>query len=274
MGGFFLDEVRHIDSNIDFDFEDIEIRPFALEALMEQLRESSVDTRDALRDFKPIADKFQMRVIKAQDQTIRMVAPAGSGKTQTIVNRVLSQIKEGMNSNRILVLTFDNAAVSSVKDKLRRELEKLPSYVDEPNVRTLNAFGYWVIREHIPEEYRDVAQSYRCRRLLQEAKNRLREKSHRRFKALPSSIADTFYLDFFSLLKNELFDPRKHDAQAIAEFMQRISQAEVFFRIQWTRIKSRWLFSQLFGCSPCMNGFFGERNYWISMTRSYGRMLS
>jgi hypothetical protein len=42
-----------------------------------------------------------------------MVAPAGSGKTQTIINRVLARIQAGMRPSRVLVLTFDNSAAQA-----------------------------------------------------------------------------------------------------------------------------------------------------------------
>ena len=48
-----------------------------------------------------------------------MVAPAGSGKTQTIVERVLGRIAEGVPPSRILVLTFDRAARRSLVERLR-----------------------------------------------------------------------------------------------------------------------------------------------------------
>ena len=63
------------------------------------------------------ADEHQRRVIQCRARTLRMVAPAGSGKTQTIVERVLGRIAEGMAPERVLVLTFDRAARRSLVER-------------------------------------------------------------------------------------------------------------------------------------------------------------
>jgi superfamily I DNA/RNA helicase len=42
-------------------------------------------------------------------------------------------------------------------------------------------------------------------------------------------LAFRFYLEFFSFLKNSLFDPRALDPQAFTDFLLECPQAEVFF---------------------------------------------
>lgn len=98
--------------------DDFELRSEVLAELEKQLAEAGDDTRAALSSFIPNADSFQMAVIKASDHTIRLVAPAGSGKTQTIVQRVLSRIQGGVKPERILLLTFDRAAATSIRSAL------------------------------------------------------------------------------------------------------------------------------------------------------------
>ena len=81
-----------------------------------------------------------------------MVAPAGAGKTQTIINRVLHRVQHGQNPARTLLLTFDNAAVNSIRLRLRDKLGELVGL----RIMTLNAYGYSVLRECFPQEYRPV----------------------------------------------------------------------------------------------------------------------
>lgn len=208
---------HHIFSNLDFTLN-FEVRQQALDQLEYRLTQSTIDSREALASYVPDADQYQTRVIEAADRTIRVLAPAGSGKTQTVVNRVLWNMRNGLKANRMLVLTFDNAAGSSIVSKLNEQLETATINLnDRPLVSTLNAFGYSILREFVPVEYRPVAPNYRERRFFREVKQGLKEKSPDRYSALPVNLADSFYLEFFSLLKNELFDPRQPDPQRLAD---------------------------------------------------------
>lgn len=63
-----------------------------------------------------LPDVFQQQAIDSMARGIRIVAPAGSGKSETLARRVAKRIeKDGVDPERILVLTFDNAAKKSLK---------------------------------------------------------------------------------------------------------------------------------------------------------------
>jgi superfamily I DNA/RNA helicase len=62
-------------------------------------------------------DPDQQRVVTCRDRTIRVVAPAGAGKTRTVVERVLIRIRAGLDPQRILVLTFDNSAAAALESR-------------------------------------------------------------------------------------------------------------------------------------------------------------
>jgi hypothetical protein len=51
------------------------------------------------------------------------------------------------------VLTFDNAAVNSIKIKLREKLAALGIELAGLRIQTLNAYGYSVLKERFPSEY-------------------------------------------------------------------------------------------------------------------------
>ncbi|NLS76154.1 MAG: ATP-dependent helicase [Chloroflexi bacterium] len=210
---------RHIVADLEF-ADDLELRPEAIEQLQMRLAESPIDVREALASYTPDADADQSAVIESSGRTIRVLAPAGSGKTQTVVNRVLAIIRKGVHPKRILVLTFDNAAVGAINGKFNQKLEdNQVALSDRPTVSTLNAFGYAVLREFVPSEYKLVIPDYRSRRLLREIKEALRQKSPGRYAALPQNLADNLYLEFFSVLKNALFDPRSPNTQRLADFI-------------------------------------------------------
>jgi DNA helicase II / ATP-dependent DNA helicase PcrA len=73
-----------------------------------------------LDTFSIDADADQRRFIVSDKDTIRLLAPAGSGKTQTIVNRILyKHIQNGTPLRAFLVLTFDNSACASLREKFQ-----------------------------------------------------------------------------------------------------------------------------------------------------------
>ena len=121
---------------------DFDIREEVFKKLRGKLLESPVEVREALDAFKPLVDPYQEKVLQATGKTIRVVAPAGSGKTQTMINRIVYRIKEGIRPDRILMLTFDNAAAKSALDKLNEQYGKIGLVNQRPIVKTLNAFGY------------------------------------------------------------------------------------------------------------------------------------
>ena len=151
-------------------------------------------------------------MIECRSQTIRMVAPAGSGKTQTIVERVLARIDEGVRPDRVLVLTFDRAARRSLVERLAsRSLER---GIDALNctVSTLNAFGAALLRRHAPEEAHAVTDDALGDRLLAESAAEC---------GLAAELVGHAGLvhEVFALLKNALHDPRTGSAREFARFL-------------------------------------------------------
>ncbi len=189
------------------------------------------DRRGLIRRSTLKADSYQMKAINAREETIRVVATPGSGKTQTILNRVIGRVGEGISPNRFLILTFDNSAVKAIVSKLREQSDESLLSLHSLRIRTLNSLGYEILRNDFPQEYRPIIHDSRRRLLLREVKKALRERSADRFCALPVGVKDSVYLEFFSLLKNELFDPRDLQPQGFADFMLASQQAKPFFEI-------------------------------------------
>ena len=220
--------VNRILTDLNFS-TDFKVRDQALEALTRRIKEAAVNTRQALAPFAVAADPHQDAVIRSPAGTIRMVAPAGAGKTQTIINRVLHRVQQGLNPARTLLLTFDNAAVNSIKLKLRERLTELGTELSQLRLSTLNAYGYSVLREFFQPEYKQVIESRRQYGLVRELRNELSKRNSGQNSPLPEFLAFRFYLEFFSFLKNSLFDPRTLDPQAFTDFLLACPQAEVFF---------------------------------------------
>jgi DNA helicase-2/ATP-dependent DNA helicase PcrA len=201
-------------SNDDgFVFEDM----FALDAASERrLDEIARQFRPLegtrLFEFSPEADAEQQRFIDSEAKTIRLLAPAGSGKTQSIANRVIRRASRGESLDRFLILTFDNAASQSLREKFRAGLEAIPALAPgNVEVLTLNKFGYGLFRGVLNDRYRRLTLGNPPERDQHEALHRaLRDLESMRpdvHELLPRQLARRVYLDLIATLKNNLVLP-------------------------------------------------------------------
>ena len=65
-----------------------------------------------------LSDEQHEVVVSRIDQNIRVIASAGSGKTSTIIYRILYLIDKGIDPERILLTTFSVDAAESMKNKI------------------------------------------------------------------------------------------------------------------------------------------------------------
>jgi len=103
----------------------------------------------------------QQECIDNIDGKVLVLAGPGTGKTFTIVQRIKSMIKnKGISPEKILCLTFTEAAAGEMKNRIDKELDKLDSGV---NVYTYHSFCNEIIQENsdefeIPENYRIISE--------------------------------------------------------------------------------------------------------------------
>jgi superfamily I DNA/RNA helicase/very-short-patch-repair endonuclease len=86
-------------------------------------------------------DTSQQAAVATISGPIRVLAPAGSGKTKTLVNRILHLLNRGIAAERILALAFNKKAKDEMQDRLERR------GVRGVEVRTFHSFGYEIVRE-------------------------------------------------------------------------------------------------------------------------------
>ena len=94
----------------------------------------------------------QRRAIETRGRNILLSAAAGSGKTTVLVERVLRLVAEdGIDVDRMLVVTFTRAAASDMRAKLSRSLNERAAAgdarcrdqllkLDRASISTLHAF--------------------------------------------------------------------------------------------------------------------------------------
>ena len=66
----------------------------------------------------------QLRAIEERDGNILVAAAAGSGKTAVLIERILEIIKHNIDIDKMLIVTYTNAAAAEMKDRLYMALQK------------------------------------------------------------------------------------------------------------------------------------------------------
>ena len=108
-------------------------------------------------------DPSQMAAVKSVAGPIRVLAPAGSGKTKTLINRILNLLNQGISPEKILALAFNKKA----RDEMQERLERKGIHGIE--VRTFHSLGYEIVRESLGWTFSGSAHKKTSRELMQAA---------------------------------------------------------------------------------------------------------
>ena len=85
--------------------------------------------------------KQQQKVIDLRNRNILVSAAAGSGKTAVLVERIIQKItaeQSPVDVDRLLIVTFTEAAAAEMKDRIREAIEK--KLEENPPPRTVAIF--------------------------------------------------------------------------------------------------------------------------------------
>ena len=117
---------------------------------------SAVDIANALE--RPRPTRQQQAVIEAALAPTLVVAGAGSGKTETMANRVLWLLANGhATAGQVLGLTFTRKAAGELSQRIRERIAQLAAKglvageydaFDPPSVATYNSFANTIFRDH------------------------------------------------------------------------------------------------------------------------------
>ncbi|SHJ25010.1 helicase-exonuclease AddAB subunit AddA [Pseudobutyrivibrio xylanivorans] len=111
--------------------------------------------------------KEQEKVRDTRNKNMLVSAAAGSGKTFVLVQRIISEILDEQNPidvDRILVVTFTNAAAAEMKDRIRQAIDKAVSakgadkrikaqatLIHSAHIRTIDSFCSWIVKNYFYE---------------------------------------------------------------------------------------------------------------------------
>ena len=106
----------------------------------------------------------QQKVINLRNRNILVSAAAGSGKTAVLVERIIQMLtdeKHPIDVDRLLIVTFTEAAAAEMKERVRNAIEKSleenpenahlqrqATLIHSASITTIHSFCLSVIREH------------------------------------------------------------------------------------------------------------------------------
>lgn len=168
-------------------------------------------------------DEFQLRFVQAGPGNLRLLAPAGSGKTQSLLWRCAELYRRLDGKSKFLVVTFTRAA----RDELRaraasRDFESLAGTIE---VVTLNGWGFRRVRanHHSPQLLTSELDRSRC------VQNTLQPiwKEHPTIAAAMKSrpyVVDKVLFNLIDLLKSLGCDHENGSAAEINNHLDRLSE--------------------------------------------------
>lgn len=131
---------------------------------------------------------YQQKAVDNIKGPFKLLAPAGSGKTKTLVNRVLNLLNYGIKEENILILAFNKKAEVELKNRI--------SFYSISNIeiKTFHSFGNQLLKEYydlesVCDDYEFMSR-YILEEILFESKLNVKDVSN--------------YLNLFSLFKNNL----------------------------------------------------------------------
>ncbi len=97
--------------------------------------------------------KQQEEAITRTGTNIIVSAGAGSGKTAVLTERTIRKLLNGTSINRLLILTFTNAAAGEMKDRIRSAIKKSGlkeqlDYIDSSYITTFDSFALSIVKKY------------------------------------------------------------------------------------------------------------------------------
>ena len=96
-------------------------------------------------------DQYQQKIVEHKEGPMLCLAGAGSGKTASIVTRIVNLAKSGVDPSKIFASTFTNKAAEEMRERVARDLGFEAEYVQ---ISTLHSFGYKVLKTYIRKTQR------------------------------------------------------------------------------------------------------------------------
>ncbi len=99
---------------------------------------------------KYILNSHQADVVLDESKELIVPAGAGSGKTKTLVTKVVHLLEQGKDLESFLVLTFTKKAASEMKSRIKKALKDTPLFnkIDSSDIATFDSFAYNFVKQN------------------------------------------------------------------------------------------------------------------------------
>ena len=93
-------------------------------------------------------NQSQLDFCQSNAQNIRLLAPAGCGKTASLLHRCRELIQRAEHKPRFLIVTFTKAATTELRERLDSG-EHFQPVRGQATITTLNSYGWRRIRDQV-----------------------------------------------------------------------------------------------------------------------------
>ena len=179
------------------------------------------------KDFLKDLNKDQLEAVTQKDGPMIILAGAGSGKTRVLTYKVINLIKEGIDSDNILMVTFTNKAANEMKERMKKFFAKEDKYFPQnPTIATFHALCAKILRIEgerigIPKNFL-IYDTQDQKDAIKEAFNLLGI-SLKEYK--PASVLATI-----SQAKNELINELEYPQFARGHFQEVVSRVYIIYQ--------------------------------------------
>ena len=97
----------------------------------------------------------QRQAIEREGTNVLVSAGAGSGKTAVLTERVYRKLRDGVDIDRLIILTFTNKAAVEMKHRIRERIAKgdvslsdALEKLDAAHIRTFDSFALHLLRQY------------------------------------------------------------------------------------------------------------------------------
>nr|WP_306839554.1 ATP-dependent DNA helicase [Catenuloplanes nepalensis] len=100
-----------------------------------------------------LPDAVHDRIVVHTDGPLLVVGGPGTGKTTTLAEAVAARVEDGVDPERILVLTFGRRAAQALRERIETRIAGLDDHdvMHQPMVRTFHAYAYSLLRRAAAE---------------------------------------------------------------------------------------------------------------------------
>ena len=122
---------------------------FSLEKYRELQKTQTSSSPVEKKSIKSNLNSEQQDVVEYQDGTSLILAGPGTGKTKTLVSKIIYLMNEiGVKPGSILAITFTNKAADEIRERIALEVNKTTA--EKLNIHTFHSFGLKILQENRP----------------------------------------------------------------------------------------------------------------------------